>query len=104
MLLIALTVALLAATPGMAQDKLAKGEVQKIAEEAFIYGFPMVMNYGIMYEYFIDKSSAQYKAPFNQIYNTAQRLHAEGHGRRHAQQRHAVLLRLRWTCGPSRSC
>ena len=31
----------------------------------------MVMNYGVMYEYVIDKSSSQYKAPFNQIYNTA---------------------------------
>src|SRR4029077_17720288 len=39
--------------------------------EAFIYGFPMVMNYGVMYEYFIDKSSSQYKAPFNELYNMA---------------------------------
>ena len=42
-----------------------------IAREAFIYGFPMVMNYGVIYEYFIDTASSQYKAPFNQIYNTA---------------------------------
>jgi hypothetical protein len=46
-------------------------EMAAIAEEAFIYGFPMVMNYGVGFEYFIDKSSPQYKAPFNQIYNTA---------------------------------
>ncbi|WP_199193294.1 DUF1254 domain-containing protein [Blastopirellula marina] len=42
-----------------------------IAEEAFIYGFPMVMNYAVMYEYFIDTTSDQYKCPFNEIYNTA---------------------------------
>ncbi|MGH7118587.1 MAG: DUF1254 domain-containing protein [Acetobacteraceae bacterium] len=42
-----------------------------VAEEAFIYGFPMVMNYGVWYEYFIDKSAPAYKAPFNQIFNTA---------------------------------
>jgi hypothetical protein len=45
-------------------------EVAATAEEAFIYGFPLVMNYGVMYEYFIDKASPQYKAPFNQLYNT----------------------------------
>src|SRR5437762_12996749 len=42
-----------------------------IAKEAFIYGFPMVMNYAVMYQYFIDKASPEYKAPFNQLYNTA---------------------------------
>ena len=46
-------------------------EAKTIAEEAFIYGFPMVMNYGTMYEYFIDKAGAQYKCSFNQLYNTA---------------------------------
>ena len=56
--------------PGMAQEKLAKPEVQAIAEEAYIYAFPMVMGYGIMNEYAIDKKSGQYKAPFNEIANT----------------------------------
>jgi hypothetical protein len=41
----------------------------KIAEEAFIYGFPMVMNYVMFYQYFIDKSDPSYKAPLNQIWN-----------------------------------
>ena len=44
---------------------------QSIAEEAFVYGFPMVMGYSVMYEYAIDTIADQYKAPFNQIYNTA---------------------------------
>ncbi|MGH7851515.1 MAG: DUF1254 domain-containing protein, partial [Thermodesulfobacteriota bacterium] len=46
-------------------------ETKQIAEQAYIYGFPMIMNYGTMYEYSIDRSSSQFKAPFNQIYNTA---------------------------------
>ena len=46
-------------------------EMAATAEKAFIYGFPIVMNYGVGFEYFIDKASPQYKAPFNQIYNTA---------------------------------
>jgi hypothetical protein len=31
----------------------------------------MVMNYAVFYDYFIDKSSPAYKAPINQLYNTA---------------------------------
>jgi hypothetical protein len=42
-----------------------------IAEAGFIYGLPIVMNYGVMYEYAIDRNSGQFKAPFNQIYNEA---------------------------------
>ncbi len=45
------------------------GETQQIAEQALIYALPMVMNYAVMYEYAVDKSSSQYKAPFNQITN-----------------------------------
>jgi hypothetical protein len=44
-------------------------EAKAIAEEGFIYGLPIVMNYAVMYEYSVDKASGQYKAPFNQIKN-----------------------------------
>ena len=44
-------------------------EVKAIAEEGFVYGLPIVMNYGVMYEFVIDKNSGQYKAPFNAINN-----------------------------------
>jgi hypothetical protein len=44
-------------------------ETKAIAEEGFIYGLPLVMNYAVMYEYSVDKNSGQYKAPFNQILN-----------------------------------
>jgi hypothetical protein len=46
-------------------------ETKAIAEEAFIYGLPLVMNYAIMNEYAIDKNSGQFKAPFNQVHNEA---------------------------------
>jgi len=50
---------------------LAAAETKAIAEEGFIYGLPIVMNYAVMYEYAVDKNSGQYKAPFNQITNEA---------------------------------
>ena len=46
-------------------------KAQDIAEAGFIYGLPIVMNYGVMYEYVVDRSSGQWKAPFNQINNEA---------------------------------
>lgn len=68
---ITITLTVLRATPGRADDKPGSGDATQIAEEAFIYGFPMVMNYGVFYAYFVDKSSPEYKAPINQLYNTA---------------------------------
>jgi hypothetical protein len=44
-------------------------EVKKIAEDGFVYGLPVVMNYAIQYDFVIDKNSGQWKAPFNQINN-----------------------------------
>src|SRR3979490_246549 len=44
-------------------------EAKNIAEEGFIYGLPIVMNYAVMYEYSVDRNSGQFKAPFNQIKN-----------------------------------
>ena len=46
-------------------------ETRAIAEEGFIYGLPIVMNYATMYEFVVDKNSGQYKGPFNQIANEA---------------------------------
>ncbi|MEE4236759.1 MAG: DUF1254 domain-containing protein [Anderseniella sp.] len=46
-------------------------ETKDIAEEGFIYGLPIVMNYAVMQEFAVDKSSGQYKAPFNTMFNEA---------------------------------
>ena len=59
-----------AAAGGPAAPSL--NEIRAIAEEGFVYGLPLVMNYGVMYEYIIDKNSGQFKAPFNQIWNDHQ--------------------------------
>ncbi len=60
----------LALTAAHAAD-LTPAETKAVAEEGFIYGLPIVMNYAVMYEYAVDKNSGQYKAPFNQINNEA---------------------------------
>ncbi len=44
-------------------------ETKAIAEEGFIYGLPIVMNYAVMNEYAVNKDSGQFKAPFNEILN-----------------------------------
>jgi hypothetical protein len=46
-------------------------ETRALAEEGFVYGLPIVMNYAVMYEYAVDRDSGQFKAPFNQIKNEA---------------------------------
>lgn len=48
---------------------ITPAETKAIAEEGYIYGLPIVMNYAIMYDYAVDKHSSQYKAPFNQIHS-----------------------------------
>jgi hypothetical protein len=67
-------VAGLAAVPALTAVRAADitpGETKTIAEEGFIYGLPIVMNYAVMYEYAVDRDSGQFKAPFNQINNEA---------------------------------
>src|SRR6266576_5358588 len=52
---------------GVAAPSIA--ETKAIAEEAFIYGLPLVMNYAVMYEFAVDTKSSQFKAPFNQLHS-----------------------------------
>ncbi|MCE9625919.1 MAG: DUF1254 domain-containing protein [Deltaproteobacteria bacterium] len=55
-----------------AQDiKLPPDQVTAIAKDAYIYGFPLVDNYRVMYSFSVDKSSSEYKGPFNQLINSA---------------------------------
>jgi hypothetical protein len=53
------------------QHRPGIAETKAIAEEGFIYGLPIVMNYAVMYAYAVDPNSGQFKAPFNQIKNEA---------------------------------
>jgi hypothetical protein len=51
------------------KDKPGIEETKAIAEEGFIYGLPIVMNYAVMQEFAVDTNSGQFKAPFNEINN-----------------------------------
>ena len=64
-------IAALIAVPCLSQNTAPVSETGQIAEEAFIYGLPLVMNYTVFYAYFVDKAGPQFKAPPNQLYNTA---------------------------------
>ncbi len=55
----------------IAQTKPSAEGITAIAKEAAVYALPMLMNYGVMYEYAIDTSGPQYKAPFNTLFNEA---------------------------------
>jgi hypothetical protein len=68
--LAAMTATTARSIPALAQaDRPGFIKAKDIAEAGFIYGLPIVMNYGVMYEYAVDRSSGQFKAPFNQIKN-----------------------------------
>ena len=67
-LIAAALAAVLAPTTVRAADT-TPAETRAIAEEGFIYGLPIVMNYAVMYEYAVDRNSGQFKAPFNQLKN-----------------------------------
>ena len=46
-------------------------QARAIAKDAYIYGFPMVDNYRVMYSYFVNKQDPEYKGGWNEIHNTA---------------------------------
>jgi hypothetical protein len=75
----------LAATNGSVSGALSSGhataqgttnwpspaEARRIAEAGYVFGLPIVMNYATMYQYAVDRSSTQFKAPFNELKNEA---------------------------------
>ena len=69
-LIVASLTAALTLTTARAAD-ITPAETKAIAEEAYIYGLPIVMNCAVMYEYAVDRNSGQFKAPFNEIKNEA---------------------------------
>ena len=47
-------------------------EARAISKEAYIYGFPLVDSYRILYSYFVDRSDPEYKAGWNEnVFNNA---------------------------------
>lgn len=53
------------------QSALSPKEARAIARTAYVYGFPVVDNYRVMYSYFEDRGGPEFKAPWNQIHNEA---------------------------------
>src|SRR5450432_4094442 len=73
-LMFSLAAMLIACTPPTEQQSSKTGtfdaaEVRSIAKEAYVYGFPLVDNYRVEHDYFIDSQNPQFKAPWNQITN-----------------------------------
>ena len=48
-------------------NELSPEEAKRIAKEAYIYGFPMVMGYKAMDAYALDETNPEFKAPFNTL-------------------------------------
>lgn len=71
---LAFTMALLAAfsfTVARAQTSVTPAEARAIAKEAYIYGYPMVDGYRVQYDFFVDRQSPAFKAPWNHIHSEA---------------------------------
>jgi hypothetical protein len=52
---------------GGSDEQLMPEQVQAIAADAYVYGFPMVMNYKTMYQYAVNTENPEYKGPFNEL-------------------------------------
>jgi len=57
--------------PVRAAISVSPDEARAIAKEAYIYGFPMVDYYRIMWAYFVNKGGKEYKGPPNGLYSEA---------------------------------
>src|SRR5271167_1935091 len=66
-----LLVAYVAVLPAHAQTGVSPEEARVIAKEAYIYGYPMVDSYRIQHAYFMDPASPEFKAPWNQLWNSS---------------------------------
>ncbi len=60
-------------TPASAPPSAAvtPDQARAIAKEAYIYGFPMVDNYRVMYSYFVNKQDPEYKGGWNEVHSAA---------------------------------
>jgi hypothetical protein len=54
-----------------AAPRATPAEAHVIAKEAYLYGYPMVENYRVLYAQAVDRGGSQFLAPINQITHTA---------------------------------
>ncbi len=69
--ILAVAVFVAAYFPASAHAAQSTNQTQSIAKQAYVYGFPLVDLYRIMFGYFIDPKSPAYKTSFNAVYNSA---------------------------------
>ena len=62
-----LLIGVLCACGANAPATISPEDAEATAKEAYIWGFPMVMNYKTLYSYVIDTSNPEYKGPFNEV-------------------------------------
>lgn len=48
-------------------ESLTAMEAKQIAKDAYVYGFPLVLNYKTMFSYSVDQKSPEYKGDFNKL-------------------------------------
>lgn len=78
------------APPSRAQTASPE-EIRSIAKEAYIYGFPLVDNYRIIYSWGIDKANKEYGGPFNTITSEARLFSPDDKDHPNAKLRHALF-------------
>ena len=62
---------LLASFMQVSAETAGTHEAREIAKDAYIWGYPMVDNLRIQYDYFVDRQNPEFKAPYNQLKNIA---------------------------------
>jgi hypothetical protein len=60
------------ATTTVAKQEVSPEEAVSVAEEAYLYAFPMLESYREMYAGAIDRTDPGYMGPFNQIFHSAE--------------------------------
>lgn len=53
--------------PSGTKTDVSAEEAQAIARDAYVYGFPLVMNLKTIYDYAVNVESPNYKGPFNEV-------------------------------------
>jgi hypothetical protein len=62
---------LLTASLVIEAEAVTPDEARAIAQEAYLYGFPLVDSYRIQHSYFVDRGGPEFKAPWNTLFNNA---------------------------------
>ena len=63
----AIAISVLCSCGANGPNAVTPDEAEATATEAYVWGFPTVMNYKTLYNYVIDSSNPEYKGPFNQV-------------------------------------